>query len=414
MKKVIISNFCLLLTIAIFASNIKAQNRLSLDQALEKAYQNNLQLQANELEYKSAQVKQKSIVALPKTNVNALLGQMNTIRFDENISISQDIPNQAYIRAQREAAGQEAGLVKQQMAINKQELGYNLRQSWYQWIYLRELKGVLVREDSLLQSFAQAAAAKFKAGESRLLEKTSAESRRQQLLQSIVQVDMLLQVELMKMQQYMGLTTAFEPENNPLNPLRFELSDSAALAKHPMLQLIRQEIALSEANRKVAETEKLPDFSAGYFIQSLAGPQEINSVMRDFSRLPQFQGVSIGINLPIFGSKAYKAKQEVFEIQKSAQTKQSENIQWQLQQQLVQALSQYNFWQQHLNYYKNTALTNAESIIQNATKAYRSGEIEYIEYLQALQTGLEIRKGYLDSINNLNQTVLRMEYLVGK
>jgi cobalt-zinc-cadmium resistance protein CzcA len=414
MKKEIISNFCLLLTIAIFASNLKAQNRLSLDQALEKAYQNNQLLQANELEWKSAQLKQKSIVALPKTNVNVLMGQMNTIRFDENISLSQDIPNPAYIRAQREAAGQEAVLLKQQIAINKLELGYNLRQSWYQWIYLKELKGVLIREDSLLQSFAQAAAAKYKAGESRLLEKTSAESRRQQLLQSIVQIDMLLQVEQMKMQQYIGLAEPIEPEMTQLSALQFDNSDKEALSKNPMLQYIKQQMAISDANVKVAQTERLPDFNAGYFIQSLGGPQEINGTVRNFNAIPQFQGVSLGINLPIFGGKAYKAKQEVFEIQKSAEAKQSENVQWQLQQQLEQTLSQYSFWLQNLEYYKNTAVPNGESIIQNATKSYRSGEIEYVEYLQALQTGLEIRKGYLEAINNLNQTVLRMEYLVGK
>lgn len=399
----------------LLAFGADAQVKLSLPQALEKAYQNNRQLQANELEYKAAQVKQKSIVALPKTNVNALLGQMNSIRFDENISLSQDIPNPAYIRAQREAAGQEAGLVKQQMLINKQELSYNLRQSWYEWLYLRTLKQVLSREDSLLQSFATAAAAKFKAGESRLLEKTTAESRRQELLQNLVQVDMLMKVEQMKMQQYMGLPEAFEPQEDSLSQLRLEEGlDISALSNHPMLQYVRQEMALSEANMKVAAAERLPDFSAGYFVQSLSGPQEINGATRNFSAVPMFQGVSIGINLPIFGGKAYKAKQELFATQKSAQAKQSENIEWQLQQQLQQASTQYVFWEQNLNYYRQTALPNAEAIIANASKAYRSGEIEYVEYLQALQTGLGIQKSYIEAVNNLNQTLLRIGYLVGK
>jgi len=389
--------------------------KMSLPQALEKAYQNNQQLQANELEWKSAQVKEKSIVALPKTNVNALLGQMNTIRFDENISLSQDIPNPAYIRAQREAARQEAGLVKQQMAINKQELSYNLRQSWYQWLYLRTLKQVLTHEDSLLKSFATAAAAKFKAGETRLLEKTTAESRRQELLQNLVQVEMLMKVEQMKMQQYVGLPDAFEPVEDSLSQLRLEEGiDSAALASHPMLQYIRQEMAMSEANVKVAAAERLPDFTVGYFIQSLSGPQEINGVTHSFSSVPMFQGVSVGVNLPIFGGKAYKAKQELFVTQKAAQAKQSERVKWQLGQELQQILTQYVFWEQNLNYYLQTAVPNAEAIVSNASKAYRSGEIEYVEYLQALQTGLSIQKNYIEAIRNLNQTVLLVQYLLNK
>jgi hypothetical protein len=65
--------------------------------------------------------------------------------------------------------------------ISKQELVFNVRQSWYQTQYLMALEKVLGREDSLLGQFVRAASLKFKTGESNLLEKTTAETSQQQL-----------------------------------------------------------------------------------------------------------------------------------------------------------------------------------------------------------------------------------------
>jgi cobalt-zinc-cadmium resistance protein CzcA len=77
-------------------------------------------------------------------------------------------------------------------------------------------------------------------------------------------------------------------------------------------------------------------------------------------------------------------------------------------------VEEYNFWQQHLAYYRSAALPNAELIVFNATKSYQNGEIDYVEYLQALQTVLEARKGYFIAINSLNQTIVSIEFLLGK
>ena len=42
-----------------------------------------------------------------------------------------------------------------------------------------------------------------------------------------------------------------------------------------------------------------------------------------------------------------------------------------------------------IDYYVQTALPNAEIIAKNATKAYQSGEVGYVEYLQSLETDVE-------------------------
>lgn len=396
--------------------NSYAQNkRISLNQAINLAYQNNLSLKAGQLEYESAQLGSKSVISLPKTNLNVLLGQTNSKRFDENISLNQDIPNPAYIKAQREVHLQSANLKKQELEINKHWVAYSIKQNWYQWLYLNDLKKVLLQEDSLMDAFVKTASFKFKAGESKLLEKTSAEARKQQMLQSILQTDMLMELELKKIQQLIGNSDKIEPADQELGLLNIiEFLDSAATSQHPNVLYVKQQIALTDAEQNLAKKEKLPDFNVGYFIQSLAGPQEFNGNTIYFNSLPRFQGLSLGMSAPIFSLKAYKAKEQQIVIQRLAQEKQVENINWQLNNELEQATAEYLFWKQNISNYVQTLIPNSTSIIYNATKGYQAGEIDYVEYLQALQTGLETRKNYLDAVNNLNQSVLKIQYLLVK
>ena len=86
----------------------------------------------------------------------------------------------------------------------------------------------------------------------------------------------------------------------------------------------------------------------------------------------------------------------------------------QLQSQLRQSAGQFVFWKNNVAYYQNTALPNAKSIVQNASRGYQSGDIGYLEYATALQTNLEIQRAYLEEINSLNQSVISIQFLINQ
>lgn len=75
--------------------------------------------------------------------------------------------------------------------------------------------------------------------------------------------------------------------------------------------------------------------------------------------------------------------------------------------QYQQNLSQYN-------YYKSTALPNAETIVSTAQAGYKSGSIAYVEYLQALQTVADLRLNYLQAINQLNQSIININFIINQ
>ena len=304
---------------------------------------------------------------------------------------------------------------QQKLAINKQELIYNIKQSWYQILYLQAFDKVLQREDSVLQQFVRAATLKFKTGESTILERTTAETRLQQLQQSSIQIKTLLQVEKMKLQQWMNNSNDFSIADTSFSSISInEIIDSTMLNNNPLLLYAKQQLALIEAEKNVAKADALPDFRVGYFIQSLAGTQEVNGQPKTYGSIPLFQGVQLGINLPLFGKSAYKAKNDALNMQIVMQQKRNDYLLTQLQSQLKQYVQQYQFWKNNIVYYQNTALLNAQSILKNATRAYQGGDIGYVEFAQALQTNLDSQKAYLEAINNLNKTVISIQFIINQ
>jgi len=66
-----------------------------------------------------------------------------------------------------------------------------------------------------------------------------------------------------------------------------------------------------------------------------------------------------------------------------------------------------------LKYYDEKALPQAELILSNSKKSFENGAIDYVEYMQGLTYGIEIKNNYLEVLNQYNQSIIAIEYLTG-
>jgi heavy metal efflux system protein len=392
-----------------FQSFAQTINKISLTEGLDMAYKNNALLQSNTLDIEMQKTMKNAARIFPKTEINAQLGQNNTRRFDENFSISQLIPNPSLTKAKQNLADMNIQMSEYNLAMTKRDLTYAIRKGWHEYLYLQEVKKVLSQEDSLLSIFVKGADLKYKTGESTMLEKLTAESKKQQLMQEVNSWENRMVTELIRLQQFVA--SPFDVAEQNLPRLDFsQLVNDNAIKDNPMLLYTQQKIAVSEAEKNLINAELKPDFRVGYFIQSIAGPQEIDTRVVNYNSLPRFQGVQLGIQLPIFGSKANRARNDAAATQVMIHQKEKEYLQNQLKSELDQYTQQYSFYKNRVSYFETVALPNARIIVNNATKAYQGGDIDYIEYTQALQTNLETHKGYLEAINGMNQAVISIQY----
>ena len=388
---------------------------ISVDDAITTALKNNLELQSQQLNVQSSTILKKSVFELPKTNVNFQFGQYNSINQDKAFQVSQSIPFPTYYSAKSSLykAELQGSQLQQQATVNK--IKAQVQYWFYQLQYLQTTKKQLQDLDSLYNDFVSAAALRYKTGETNLLEKTTAETKRGQLSQLLKQNETDFATAYNSLKTLMNTSEDFTiTVNENWQPLVLSSSfDTTLIANNPSLKVLYQQAVIAEQNKKLETASTLPDFNVGYFNQSLIGVQNINGADVNFDGSKRFQGFNVGISIPItFFSNTSKIKS--LDYKQQALQKEADNGKLILQNQLQNAFQQYNQNLSQYNYYKSTALPNADIIISTAKVGFKSGDIGYIEYLQALQTATDVQLSYLQSVNQINQSIVNINFLINK
>ncbi|MEO0312615.1 MAG: Cation efflux system protein CzcA [Bacteroidota bacterium] len=405
------------LVIAVFAfSNTNAQTtpkQITVEDAISTALKNNLELQSQQLNVQSSERLKKSVFELPKTNVNLQYGQYNSINKDLGFQINQSIPFPTYYSAKSNLYKAELQGSQLQQQATANEIKAQVQYWFYQLKYLQQTKKQLKSLDSLYNDFVSAAALRYKTGETNLLEKTTAETKRGQLSLLLKQTETDLATAYNSLKTLLNTSEDFTIDNiGNFQPLVLSNSfDTSLIANNPSLKVLYQQAIIAEQNKKVETASTLPDFNVGYFNQSLIGTQTINGADVYFDGSKRFQGLNVGISIPLtFLSNAQKVKSLSFKQQ--ALQKEADNGKLILQTKLQNAFAQYNQNLSQYNYFKSIALPNADIIISTATLGFKSGDIGYIEYLQALQTASDVQLSYLQSVNQLNQSIININFLI--
>ena len=387
--------------------------QISIDEALGMAVKNNLELQAGSLNVQSSEALKKSVFELPKTNVNFQFGQYNSINQDRAFQISQSIPFPTYYSARSGLFKAESLGSQLQMQMTENEVKTEVKYWFYQLLYLQNAKKQLLSLDSLYIDFMSASALRYKTGETNLLEKTTAETKRGELMLLVDQNARETVMAYAKLKLLMNTIEDFTVKADAeFLPLTLSNSfDTALVANNPSLKAMYQQAVIAEQNKKVETASALPDFNVGYFNQSLIGVQTINGTDVYFDGSKRFQGFNVGISIPLtFFSNSAKIKS--IDYKRQALVKEAENGKLLLQTQLQNAFQQYYQNLSQYNYYKSSALPNAEIIINTAKTGFKSGSIAYFEYLQSLQTAGEVQLNYLQAINQLNQSIININFII--
>jgi cobalt-zinc-cadmium resistance protein CzcA len=405
------------LFLMLIGSNVNAQNTpilptLTIQEALDLGLRNNIQIQVNDLDILMQNQLKSTALQMPKANINTMLGQYNTRNFDQNYSISQSF-NPYLLKAQKGLLNANVKNAELRKNLTKQQITSEIRQSWNAILYLQQVNLNNFQQDSLLKIFVNASALRFKTGETNQLEKTTAITKEQELQQQIKQNENFIVIEKTKLKTLLNLKTDFELRATNFVPLNFTaLSDSSMLRQNPSLQLAIQQIDIAQARKEVEKAQIKPEFTGGYFIQSLTGNQEVEGKTVNYNGIPRFQGITLGVSIPIFGNKSNKAKIRASETNILMQSKNVELQQSQLNGAYTQEIQQLTASKSLLDYYQNSAIPNARIIVQNAAKAYFNGDISYIEYLQGIQTAREIQLNNLQAIYSYNQSVINLQLLL--
>lgn len=399
------------------SQNLKAQNsrEISLDQAIGLLQENNPSIKAKDLNIQSSEALKPTANELPKMDFSAQLGQYNSPKFDQSFAISQTIPFPTLFKARKELIQEEIKTKEIEKQATENELIKQVRSYFYQIEYLQYNQSKLQYLDSLYGDFIRIATVRFKAGDIKKIEINTAETQKGEINLLFQQNKVYLNNAYKNLKVLLNTDEEFSiPFSQKYEPLKVEyLLDSATVANHPSIQIFKQNMEVLEKNKNVEKAQRLPDFSIGYTNQSLIGFHTLNGQEKYYGAGNRFNSVSVGVAIPLtFG--ATKARIKSLEYQKQMEENNAKFQQQQLDVQLKNSLNQYQQDVDQYQYYVNQAVPNAKSIVKAAQLGYKTGEISYVEYLFALRTATDIELKYLQSIQQVNQTVVNINFLINK
>lgn len=394
--------------------NVQAQTpELSLEDAIQTVLHNNPQLTVRQLETQVQQTLVGATKEIPKTNASLLLGQYNSVKFDHSLSISQTMPHPKVGKMQQQYAETNVKLSEKQKKITENELIFQVKSLYNEWLFLQSERILLQKQDSLLNRFLNIADVKQKVGESGGLEKITAQSQvaeNQNLLNINASNIKELKIQL---QTLLNQTIPNATKEKALTKKEMIFAnDTTALRNNPILAYFRQEIARSKAQTAVERSKLLPDFTAGYTLQSLTGYQNVRGQEKYFGSLYPFQTLQVGLAIPIF-QKATKAKIEAANLGEKLSESQLLAENQRLVGEYQQIFQQYEKHTKNLAFYTENALPTANLLSQKAEKSYQAGEIPYFEYLQVLQHAATLHNAHLQALKTYNSTIIYLEFLIG-
>ncbi|MBS3913530.1 MAG: CusA/CzcA family heavy metal efflux RND transporter [Bacteroidetes bacterium] len=401
----VITAASLLITGIFYSGSIHAQQAISLNAAIDTAIQNNLLVRNEKLKSEYQNKLKEASLDIPQTNITGEYGQINSIYKDTRIGISQNFSFPAVYTRQRLLQNAIYTSSILDVVLRENELKKQVSNTYYLLLYVMQKQKLLMQSDSIFSHFLEKSNQRFAKGESNILEKITAETQRGEIHIQLKQVKNDLETLQLQFQLLLNTNIQFTPENAPMR-LPFLISPEFQSENHPFIHILAQQKQISMENTRVEKSRMLPNLFIGFSNMSIQGTGADNIF---YSRSYRFSSVQMGLGVPLFyGSQ--KAKIHASKVQESiAQNNYNQGLK-ELRTGYDIYFKKYQNQLQVVNYYEDTAIKNADIIMQTAHKQFENGDINYMEWTMLVLNATAIRSNYSDALSELNQIAIQLQF----
>ena len=384
-----------------------SQTPISLENAINKAFSNNLNIKSGELKINYQEKLKGSAVTIDPLNISAEVGQINSAYTDNRFSINQTIRLPKFYNAQKTLLLEEWKSSVLNLNLQKWQLKKEISLVYNDLKYLDEKKKLLKKADSIFTQYYNRAELRLKKGESNLLEKATAENLKSQANMQLKALEKDKEIALQKLNYLINDGIFYQNEKGKYDILNFE-SLSTDYAGNPLvLKQLEQEKNIQNAKLATEKTKLIPSFNLAYNNTSMYGNGADDKFYNHSTR---FHSGMIGVGIPVFNS----AQKSVIEAQKVNQQIAENNYQLglvNLKNQYLQNLGQFQKLNNEISYYQKTGLQNSESILKTANNQYFNGEINYLEWTLLVTQAFEIQNKYIDRLKETNDKIIEINSL---
>jgi len=418
-KRKSLKTLSVILLLVVFSSSFNEINAqklktIQLKQAIQIALDSNLSVRSSRYSVDVQKALKGASWDIPKTSIDGEYGQLNSYSKDNSFTVSQSFAFPTVYVNQHKLASANVKSSEWQLKALQLEIATQVKQIYWQLAYLYSKQKLFVYQDSLYYGFQKAAELRAKTGETNRLEMISARSESLEIKNQLQQINADLVIYNQKLQTILNVETTLYPADTVLHRIDYlPAGDKSVLAANPSVGYINQQIEVSRLEKKVERSRALPDLSIGYFSQTMQGTQEINGVPRVFGTGNRFTGIQAGIAVPLWFAP-YSAKAKAAKLKEKIAQTDAESYSKSLSGSYHSLTLELSKNSNSVDYYEKQAIPEADLIIEQATRSYKGGAMDYLDYILSLNRALSIKQNYLDALNNYNQTIISIDFITGK
>ena len=387
---------------------------IKLHEAIQMALDSNLSVRSTTYSVDVQKALKGTSWDLPKISIDGQYGQINSNSKDNSFSISQSFAFPSVYINQNKLATEGIKNSEWQLKATQMEIATQVKQIYWQLAYLHSKFKLWKYQDSLYAGFQRAAELRAKAGETNRLEMITARSQSLEIKNQLSQIRADLGIYSRQLQMLLNSGMPVFPSDTVLHRIEFiPVSDRSALLSNPFMHQVNQQVEIVRLKKKLEQSRAWPDFKIGYFSQTMQGIQDVNGLPHKFGTGDRFTGIQAGIEIPLWFSP-YNSKMKAAKLLEQIAISDATHYSRTLEGQYRSLLDEFEKFKSSVDYYENQAVPEAVLIIDQSTRSYKAGALDYLDYVLSLSRALTIRQNYLEVLNNYNQTIINIEFITGK
>ncbi|MCX6237357.1 MAG: CusA/CzcA family heavy metal efflux RND transporter [Bacteroidia bacterium] len=411
-----LSAFLVILIGSSVFTTIQAQQTkvINLHQAVQMALDSNLSVRSSAYSVDVQKTLKGASWDLPKTNIQGQYGQFNSYTKDNSYTVSQSFAFPTVYINQYKLVNANVKSAEWQLKASQLEIATQVKQVYWQLAYLYSKQRLYNYQDSLYSGVLRAEELRAKVGETNQLEMINARTQSLEVKNQMQQVTADLSIYNQKLQSLLNTNSAITPLDTMLQRIEFSpMADSLSIAGNPSLGFAHQQVEISRFEKKLEQSRMMPDFSIGYFSQTMQGILEVNGMPRTFRSGDRLTGIQAGIAIPLW-FVPNTAKTKSARLKELVSQTDAANYSKSLSGNYRSLIGEYTKYRNSVDYYEMQAIPEANLIIDQAMRSFKAGAMDYLEYIHNLDQALSIRKNYLEALNSYNQTIISIDFITGK
>ena len=378
-----------------------AQTKISLEKAIEIALKNNNSIKNEKLKADYAKAMIKSNVDIPKTNIFGEFGQINSNQNDTKFGIAQSFALPTVYKRQKQVLTEDYNSKILLANLKEFEVKRRVAHLFYNYLSLKEKEKLLQKADTLYSKFYEKANLRLQKGESNILEKSTAETQKNNVAIQLKQLQSEIEMLKLEFQLVLNSEEIYIPV---LSNLKARIENSK-MENNPILKVLEQQKKIVSAETSLQKSKMLPEINIGYNNNSFRG------IGLDDTK--RFHSAQIGLGIPLFGG-SQKAKINASKVAVNIAESEYQTQVLNLKTEYNKLLILYNSNLEIVNYFESNSNKNSKIITDVANKQFINGDINYLDFVMLVNQSISIQNSYIEAVKSLNESIISINYLNSK